>query len=285
MVARVIGVKQPMGWINNFYKYVLGRNKVSAERELERCADDFGSLWVSEQGELRYLYFGTETEQSCGLVGNPSWLEYDYTRAMLLAGFWQHQAPRAIAMGLGGGTLVNAVLQYVQPQKITAVELRAKVVELSRRWFGLSNDPRLEVVVASAETYIASQEHSCDLLFLDLYLEGGIARLQLEADFFAACRAALRPGGLLVVNQWQLGQSGQPYAASHLRRLFGANYLQVEVEEGNIILFIPQSGELLLDRVAMRQWADALEPQLGYSLRPYIELLRRAGDAPEIVAP
>jgi len=57
------------------------------------------------------------------------------------------------------------------------------------------------------------------------------------------------------------------------------------VEEGNIILFIPQSGELLLDRVAMRQWADALEPQLGYSLRPYIELLRRAGDAPEIVAP
>lgn len=273
-----------MGWINKLYKYLSRQAVVAPEKELERCDDDFGRLWVSEQGELRYLYFGTETEQSCGLIGQPAWLEYDYTRAMLLAGFWQTGAPRALAMGLGGGTLANAVLQYLQPQQLTAVELRAKVVELSRRWFGLSDDPRLEVVVASAETYIASQQNSCDLLFLDLYLEGGIARLQLQADFFAACRTALRPGGLLVVNQWQLGQSGQPYAASRLRRLFGAEYLQVEVEEGNIILFIPQSGELTLDREAMRQWADELEPQLGYSLRPYIESIRRAGEAPELDA-
>jgi len=283
MVARLLGVKQPMGWISRFYKYLLRRPVAALEQELERCLDDFGSLWVSQQGQLRYLYFGAETEQSCGLIGQPAWLEYDYTRAMLLAGYWQSEAPRALAMGLGGGTLANAVLQYLRPQQLTAVELRAKVVELSRRWFGLSDDPRLEVVVASAETYIAGQQDSCDLLFLDLYLEGGIARLQLQADFFVACRAALRPGGLLVVNQWQLGQSGQPYAASRLRRLFGASYLQVEVEEGNIILFIPESGELTLDREEMRHWADALEPQLGYSLRPYIESLRRAGEVPELL--
>ncbi|MEH6566540.1 MAG: methyltransferase domain-containing protein [Halopseudomonas sp.] len=274
-----------MGWINRFYRFLLSQPAALAEKELERCQDDFGSLWVSEQGELRYLYFGTETEQSCGLVDNPAWLEYDYTRAMLLAGYWRSQAPQVLLMGLGGGTLANAVLEYLQPQKMIAVELRAKVVELSRRWFGLSSDPRLEVVVASADSYLANRENSCDLLFLDLYLEGGIARLQLQADFFAACRAALRPGGLLVVNQWQLGQSGQPYAASRLRRLFGSHYLQVEVEEGNIILFIPQAGELPLELDAMRQWADRMEPQLGYSLRPYIESLRRAGEAPDLLEP
>ncbi|MBA6418829.1 spermidine synthase [Pseudomonas neustonica] len=282
MVTRLLGVKQPMGWISTLYKYLGNLGPAKPERELERCEDDFGTLRVSEQGELRYLYFGSQTEQSCGLVNHPAWLEYDYTRAMLLAGFWQPQASRAVALGLGGGTLVNAVLAYLTPQQCTAVELRAKVVELSRRWFGLSADPRLEVVVANAESYIASQPNSCDLLFVDLYLEGGIARLQLQADFFAACRAALRPGGLLVVNQWQLGQSGRPYAASPLQRLFGTHYLQVEVEEGNIILFIPQSGELMLDRTAMLQWADQLEPQLGYSLRPYIMTLRRAGDVPRL---
>jgi len=272
-----------MGWISQLYHYLL-RQGSAAEQELERCEDDFGSLRVTQQGELRYLYFGAETEQSCALVSDPAWLEYDYTRAMLLAGYWQSKAPRALAMGLGAGTLVNAVLQHLQPQQMTAVELRARVVELSRRWFGLSEDARLEVVVDNAEAYIATQPNSCDLLFLDLYMEGGIARLQLQSDFFVACQAALRPGGLLVVNQWQLGQSGQPYAASRLRRLFGSHYLQVEVEEGNIILFIPQSGELPLDLDDMRRWADQLEPQLGYSLRPYIEMLRRAGEPPAVVA-
>ncbi|WVM89197.1 hypothetical protein UMZ34_00170 [Halopseudomonas pachastrellae] len=81
----------------------------------------------------------------------------------------------------------------------------------------------------------------------------------------------------MVVNQWQQGSSGKPYAVHRLRELFGERYLQVEVVEGNIILFIPQSGELPLDRQAMNVWADRFAPQLGYSLRPYIEVMRRAG--------
>ncbi|SFM91683.1 Spermidine synthase [Halopseudomonas pachastrellae] len=265
------GYLQQLGW---WLAHRLGRGP---ERVLARQHDALGELRVTQAGELRYLYFGEETEQSCALIGNPAWLEYDYTRAMLLAGFWLPQIERALALGLGAGSLVSAVLQHLQPAQMRAVELRPGVVELARRWFALPDVPELQVVVTSAEQYMESLTEPVDLLMLDLYLEDGIAGAQLHIDFLQQCHAALRPGGLMVVNQWQQGSSGKPYAVHRLRELFGERYLQVEVVEGNIILFIPQSGELPLDRQAMNVWADRLAPQLGYSLRPYIEVMRRAG--------
>jgi spermidine synthase len=256
---------------------------IDEEKLLEHRLDDYGQLRVTEANGYRFLYFGEQTEQSCSFIGDPAWLEYDYTRAMLLACFWQASPARTVTLGLGGGSLANALLAHFTPHQLTAVELRPAVVEMASRWMGLSTDPRLEVAIGCAEKYVLDNPASCDLLFADLYMEGGISRLQLQRAFFGQCRRALRPGGVMVVNQWQMGASGQPYAASMLEELFGKGYLQVPVEEGNILLFIPAEGTLPLDRAAMLAWADDLESRLGYSLRPYVQGLRRAEDAPPLV--
>ena len=112
------GYLQQLGW------WLAHRLWRGPERVLARQHDALGELRVTQAGELRYLYFGEETEQSCALIGNPAWLEYDYTRAMLLAGFWLPQIERALALGLGAGSLVSAVLQHLQPAQMRAVELR-----------------------------------------------------------------------------------------------------------------------------------------------------------------
>lgn len=256
------------------------RDEAAPEKILQEIADDFGTLRVTEAGPYRFLYFGEQTEQSCSFMPEPAWLEYDYTRAMLLALFWRPEPGRVTLLGLGAGSLANCVLAHFSPGQVTAVELRPAVVDAGYRWLGLSDDPCLTVKIGCAERFISESPASCDLLFVDLYMEGGISRLQLQAEFFSRCHQALRPGGVLVINQWQLGESGQPYAGRMLQQLFGDDYLQVPVEEGNILLLVPESGQLCLDKPAMREWADGLEPKLGYSLRPYIEALRRAADSP-----
>jgi spermidine synthase len=250
------------------------------EQLLAEIRDDFGSLRLTEEGAYRFLYFGEQTEQSCTFTADPAWLEYDYTRAMLLALCWKTRPPQVTLLGLGGGSLTNCVLTHFEPGQVTAVELRPAVVDAGYRWLGLSQDSRLSIKIGCAEQYISESPASCDLLFVDLYMEGGISRLQLQADFFSRCHKALKPGGVLVINQWQLGNSGQPYAGRMLQQLFGDRFLQVPVEEGNILLLVPESGELSLEKTLMCDWADDLEPQLGYSLRPYIKDLRRAADGP-----
>ena len=267
-----------MSWWNMFLGMLLMTDQ---ETLLEKRRDDYGTLRITENREgYRFLYFGEQTEQSCIFLADPAWLEYDYTRAMLLGTFWCRSNPQMTLLGLGGGALANCLVRHFAPAGVRVVELRGEVLALAREWLGLSADPRLEVSIGCAEKHIAAAPTSCDLLCVDLYMEGGLSRLQLQADFFAACQRALRPGGVLVINQWQMGETGLPYAAAMLRDLFGDSYLQVQVEEGNIILFVPAAGDppLALDRSALGAWAAGLEPQLGYSLAPYIRDLSRAGD-------
>lgn len=251
------------------------------ETLLERRRDDYGTLRITENGEgYRFLYFGEITEQSCVYVADPAWLEYDYTRAMLLGTWWARAHADMTLLGLGGGALANALVRHFEPSRVRVVELRGAVLTLAREWLELSDDPRLQVHIGCAEKHIDTAPASCDLLFVDLYMEGGLSRLQLQAEFFRKCQQALRPGGVLVINQWQMGETGLPYAAAMLAELFGDQYLQVQVEEGNIILFVPAAGErpLPIDKPAMRAWNAALQPRLGYSLQPYIDNLHRAAD-------
>lgn len=249
-----------------------------SETLIESVRDEFGELRVTQLGAYRFLYFGEHTEQSCCLPCDPGWLEYDYTRAMLLGHFWAPAKPEVLLLGLGGGSLANCVIKHFDTSRVVAVELRRAVVELARSQLGLSVDPRLDVLVDNAEHFVSSTAQRFDLICMDLYMEGGLSRLQLQADFFQQCHHLLKPGGVLVINQWQLGESGQPYASPMLREVFGEQYLQTPVEEGNIVLFVPAEGELLLDRQALLRWADQLESRLGYSLGPYIRTLRRAKD-------
>lgn len=252
------------------------------ETLLEKRRDDYGTLRITENRDgYRYLYFGELTEQSCVLTADPAWLAYDYTRAMLLGNFWVAPQAEMMLLGLGGGALANSLVAHFDPRRVGVVELRAEVLALARHWLGLSDDPRLQVRIGCAERYINTAAASSDLLFVDLYMEGGLSRLQLQADFFRKCQQALRPGGVLVINQWQMGNTGLPYAAAMLADLFGDQFLQVQVEEGNILLFVPAQGEppLVLDRPAMHAWAAGLQERLGYSLQPYINNLHRARDA------
>ncbi|UAW97155.1 methyltransferase domain-containing protein [Halopseudomonas nanhaiensis] len=252
-----------------------------SETLLERIGDDFGELRVTQLGAYRFLYFGEQTEQSCCLTVDPGWLEYDYTRAMLLGNYWAPaEGGDMLLLGLGGGSLANCLIDHFEPQRVVAVELRPAVIGIARSHLGLTSDPRLKVIAADAQQFVTTTAERFGLICVDLYMEGGLSRLQLQGAFFEGCRKLLKPGGVLVINQWQLAESGQPYASRMLLDLFGDQYLQAPVEEGNIILVVPADGILELDRPAMNGWADALEPQLGYSLRPYIHALRRACDAP-----
>ncbi len=267
-----------MAWL----KTLLGKvSMIGRGNLLERRRDDYGTLRITENSEgYRFLYFGEITEQSSVSVADPAWLKYIYVRAMLLGTYWVRQRPEMTLLGLGGGALANCLVKHFDPSRVNVVELRADVEVLARKWLGLSDDPRLQVRIGCADKYIGTAPASCDLLFVDLYMEGGLSRLQLQADFFLKCQQALRPGGVLVINQWQMGATGLPYAAVMLAELFGDQFLQVLVKEGNIILFIPAVGEppLTLDKPAMRAWAAAMEEQLGYPLQPYINDLQRMGD-------
>lgn len=239
------------------------------ERLLAEVRDDFGLIRVLEVGDYRFLEFGEAVEQSCVFMADPAWLEYDYSRAMLLGGFC-HEAPEsALFLGLGAGNLTQACLEFLPLDDVEIIELRPEVPRLAMEFLGLADDPRLTIRIGDAVELLDSAE-SADLIFVDLYTDTGPAVGHLAWNFLADCQRRLNPGGWLIINQWA-GDDGKPLGAALLRGLYHRHYWECPVKEGNVVLLVPADLEQQLDFQRLQSRIEALAPRLGYSL---VELMR-----------
>ena len=244
------------------------------EELLAEVRDEFGLVRVLQVGDYRFLEFGAAVEQSCVFMPDPSWLEYDYTRAMLM-GALCHPAPEtALFLGLGAGTLTQACLEFLPLEDVEAIELRPAVPELAMRYLGLQNDSRLYVRIGDAVELLESAE-TADLIFVDLYTDVGPAAAHLAWNFLKRCQEKLNPDGWLIINQWGTDDD-KPLGAALLRGLFHRHYWECPVKEGNVVLLVPAELEQTLDEEGLRQRAACLAPRLGYSLDSLIAALRPA---------
>ena len=241
---------------------------------LAEVSDAFGLIRVLEVGDYRFLEFGAAVEQSCVFTRDPSWLEYDYTRAMLMGGLLLEAPETALFLGLGAGTLTQACLEFLPLEDVEAIELRPDVPELAMRYLGLQDDPRLFIRIGDAVDLLGSAEPA-DLIFVDLYTDTGPAPAHLAWQFLECCQQKLNPGGWLVINQWGTDQD-KPLGAALLRGLFHRHYWECPVKEGNVVLFVPADLDQRLDLVALRQRAANLAPRLGYTLDSLIGAIRPA---------
>ena len=244
------------------------------ERLLEEVHDAYGVVRVLEVGDYRFLEFGEAIEQSCVFTRDPSWLEYDYTRAMLV-GALCHPAPEsALFLGLGAGNLTQACLSFLPLDDVEVIELRPDVPRLAMQYLGLTDDPRLTIRIGDALELLDSAE-SADLIFVDLYTDTGPAVGHLAWKFLENCQQRLNPGGWLVINQWGT-DDGKPLGAALLRGLYHRHYWEIPVKEGNVILLVPADLDQHLDHDALAARAEALAPRLRYSLQSLLDVIRPA---------
>ncbi|WP_178086418.1 spermidine synthase [Pseudomonas sp. GV071] len=247
---------------------------MTEELLLAEVHDEHGVIKVMQVGDYRFLEFGDAIEQSCVFLPDPTWLEYDYTRAMFIGALSHGQPESALFLGLGAGTLTQACLKFLPLDDVEAIELRPDVPRLAMEFMGLDDDPRLYVRIGDALELLESAENA-DLIFVDLYTDTGPAVGHLAWRFLEGCQQRLNPGGWLVINQWA-SDDGKPLGAALLRGLYHRHYWELPVKEGNVILIVPADLDQQLDIAALEQRAAALQTQLGYSLQPLIDLVRPA---------
>jgi spermidine synthase len=164
--------------------------------------DEFDPIMVTDDGLCRILAFAPNDEQSRCLKAAPYILQYEYTQSMLLVLLFC-QPKRVLILGLGGGSLLTALHHIVPGIHITAVELRASVIELAYRYFQMPRGKRLQVIQPNADSFLSDEPvRKMDVIFADLYHGTGVDEVQLRADFIARCADTLKADGWLVLNCW-----------------------------------------------------------------------------------
>jgi spermidine synthase len=234
--------------------------------EVFRTQDAYGEINVYQGEDRRSLCFGTPVEQSSMLLSDPAQLQFDYTRAMMLAPLFTPPPRLALVLGLGGGSLARALHRHFPRCRITAVEQRAAVVEVARQWFELPDDHRLGVHVGDAQGFLAERQPSAELIFADLYDGEGMDAQQMATEFFALCRQSLSPGGVAAFNLWSGRYFRDQAIKEALDAVFDGQVLRLSAPGRNRIVFGFRDPIPALQEQPFCEQAQQLGLRMGFPL-------------------
>ncbi|HEC62943.1 MAG TPA: polyamine aminopropyltransferase [Candidatus Acetothermia bacterium] len=219
-------------------------------RWLVRRRTPFQELVLAETEELG-LVLALDGKIMLSQRDEPFYHEMLVHPAMLL-----HPSPqRVLVVGGGDGGTLREVLHHPPVQAVTLVEIDREVIQASRELLrpihqGAWDDPRVEVVIAPGEEYVAGMKGAFDVILVDSTDPIGPGEALFSDQFFAACREALAEGGLLAL------QAGTPFfwqeSLSRVVNRLRRHFPEVAVYLG----FVPSypSG----------MWAYALAGPLGF---------------------
>ncbi|TAK13448.1 MAG: polyamine aminopropyltransferase [Anaerolineae bacterium] len=109
------------------------------------------------------------------------------------------QARRVLIVGGGDGGSLEQVLKHASVQEAVVCELDRRVVDISREHFtGFGDpwaDPRAELVIEDAFTYLARRPGEFDVIISDTTDPIGPAEKLFSDEFYELIAASLTPGG------------------------------------------------------------------------------------------
>ena len=162
---------------------------------------------VSTRGGRRTLEFTPGDIQSEMRLSRPDELVLPYARAMMCFALLAPRPRHILMVGLGGGSLAKFCHRHFPQTRITVLEVRADVIALREQFQVPPDDARLRVLHCDAADWLAGAGHAgrgapgdIDVLLVDGFDATGLPPSLSSAGFYAHCRRALSPGGVLVAN-------------------------------------------------------------------------------------
>jgi spermidine synthase len=259
------------------------RGRPAGARPL-RQAVELPPVTVSEHAGVRYLHLGSAWVQGAMRIRKPQEVVLDYVQRMLAVLLWRPPEALdqglAVQLGLGAGALTRFTARQLGMATL-AVEINPQVIAACGSHFHLPREA--ELVRGDAADWLAQAEAaSVTLLHVDLYDHEAAAPVLDSAEFYAACRRVLAPGGLMAVNLFGRHAS---FARStgHLVEAFGTARVWGlrPTREGNTVVVAGQ-GVDLPPREVLLQRAAVLEARfgaLGLPARKWLRMLRPCAPA------
>ncbi len=238
------------------------------------------AVQITEEAGLRALHFDQSTIQSVMALGDPDLLVLDYTRAMMSFLLFVPRPRHIVMIGLGGGSLAKHCLRTLPTTRVTVVEIDPAVIALRDQFAIPPDDDRFRVICADGADHVKeAAAGDADVLLVDGFLAGGLPQQLASADFYAACRTMLAPGGVLVLNHWAGDPSYSVYV-TRLRAAFDGRLLAVPAEGGdNRVCFAGRDAPFPPRRALVQERRAALHrvhgSEVAEASRRVLERLKR----------
>ena len=239
--------------------------------------DEFGEMFIADDGLQRSLYFGDGILQSSIRLDQPGMLLGEYNQAIASALLFKDSPESVLLIGLGGCSLVHFLMNSLPGSTIDVVEIRQEVIRLAHDFFLLrGGSTNCKVFHATGEDFIKRKESHCyDLIIVDAFDDDGPAAALSEYPFLKKCRERLTEDGVCVLNMWHRPKDKFPVIYAALQKAFSGNTLKLVPNEKywNVIVFGFAGAMPSRDLAAFRQNAKRLKQKCGVNFPKYLNYL------------
>ena len=268
----------PKRWITTtFALLVLALSLPGYAKVLHEERSVYTRIIVEDERNLRCLKFTLVREnsrQTCMDRNDPQRLVFDYAKMTLSALLLKPDPKRILIIGLGGGTLPNALRDILPSAVIDTVEIDEAVVRVAKQFFGFVADEQNRVYVQDARVFgkrAALRGEQYDLIILDAFDGEYIPEHLMTVEFLSEMRGLLSDDGVLVANTFASSKLYDYESATYAEAFGGFLNFRLPTS-GNRVILVPQAklnidARSPLDRKILRANADALEvPMAPYDM-------------------
>lgn len=223
----------------------LYRNIVVAQTGTERCM-----LFRARRGMGR---------ESCKDMANPKEFVFEYASMMLASLFLNPSPDRILIIGLGGGTLPEALQEMLPNATIHTVEIDPAVEQIAYDYFDYVPGPNTENFIQDGRVFVKRAmggNEKYDLVMLDAFEADYIPEHMLTKEFLEEVTAIMTPDGVLAANTFSRSAL-YDYESVTYQAVFGEFY---NLKFANRIVVAKRDGLPPMDivRENARIWAEEL---------------------------
>jgi spermidine synthase len=130
-----------------------------------------------------------------------------YSDYFLVGRFYYGKPSNVLIIGSGGGNTIVQWRHFFPLDNITGVEIDPKVVEVSRRYFGVNKDSHTRIFTEDGRPYLAYTKEKYDIIILDAYQGGPYAPFYIMTqEYFQEIENHLTPQGVFMINVFDRGK-------------------------------------------------------------------------------
>jgi len=240
-------------------------------RIIHRERSLYSTILVDQKDATICLQFSVRKDQrnqSCMDRNNPRKMVFPYARMMMMSLLLVPEPERILIVGLGGGTLPEALRELYPDAAIDVIEIDPAVKTVAETYFGFTESENLRIVLQDARVFtkraVIGNEHY-DLIMLDAFNGDYIPEHLMTREYLEETKSLLTPNGVLASNTFAISRL-YDHESTTYRAVFGTFYnVRSRVSANRVIL--ATQGELP-DKMTLSTRARRIAPLLQpYDIR------------------
>lgn len=131
--------------------------------------------------------------------------------------FWMHAVKylhvasitphrKILFLGVAGGTIIHILSEIFPTAVMTGVDIDSVMIEMGKKYFGLSRIRNISFVAADAKVYVQRQRRIFDLIVIDIYVARDLPDFLRDKKFLENIRLRLAPRGYVLMNYLRDGE-------------------------------------------------------------------------------